>query len=106
MDTQRDPTPGPLTQTRATSFPESVLLEWGAPAEADRPKPSKYYIVRLRVEDRATARLEKTTFVHAATRTFADTGLAPGRYRYLVGALGGAGSGPASTIEVDVAVSS
>lgn len=86
--------------------PAGIVLEWD-PAPRHGVNPSKYYVIRLRVEEGSErAQFEKTHFLHASTHSFADTDLAPARYRYLVGALSPAGSGKAATVTVDMSAGS
>ena len=93
-----DPAPGPVQSLRVDATPERVVLAWDPPASEGRPAPTKYYVVRMRVEGRAV--VETPRFV--ARRTLDDEKLPPGTYRYLVGALAPTGSSPSVSVDVRI----
>lgn len=95
-------TPCSLQSLRAVTLPRGVRLEWTEGEERERPLASKWFIVRLRVDTGGRTSLEKTEFVPATHRVFVDGDLAPGTYRYFVGGLNEAGSGPHRVLDVAV----
>jgi hypothetical protein len=92
--------PGCVRALTVEPKPAGVMLRWEPPAGDPAAEPTKYYVVRLRVGKEA--RVETTRFVGPSRHTLDEDGLAPGRYRFLVGALSAEGSSPSVSVDVSV----
>ncbi|HUH13785.1 MAG TPA: fibronectin type III domain-containing protein [Longimicrobiales bacterium] len=78
----------------------NVSLRWSPPA--GRVPHTRFFVVCLREGTSGRERLVATRFLPARQRVHVEAGLAPGRYRFEVGALGPTGSGRRERVVVKV----
>lgn len=95
--------PGPVRRLEATLIPgtRSVRLAWAGPTGG--VLPTKYFILRFRVEPGGARRWSRTVFVPPGCNEHVDDDVDAGTVRYYVGALGPAGSGRPAVADVTVA---